>query len=224
MELNKRETWIGLFDILGFKNAISIVDDEYHYLYLHSQLDDLFEAIKSELSSNGNLELYSFSDTFVIFTENSELLSYPWFLLQCTQLIERSIEIQLPLRGAISVGTVYESKEPLIIMGKPFVEAYEYAEDQNWIGLLLTPTATKKLRADDLEPKHHDFIENPDDIPLRKMDKTNVLAYRFQNGAANYETHLISHLNSMQQTAPEEAKDKYRRTIEFIRKYYQWIK
>jgi hypothetical protein len=222
-KFERRETWVGVFDILGFKNIISNTDNEYNLIYLESQLNDLFEAIDKTYLAHGNIEVFSFSDTFIILTKDLDISSYPWFLLQCRELINRSIEIQLPLRGAISVGTIFESRDPLIFLGSPFVEAYEYAEDQDWIGLLLTPTATDMLRKCDLEPMHHDFIENPNDIPLRRKAKIGVLAYRFQNGATNYETHLIHHLELMKAKAPDIAKDKYTRTIEFIRKYYQWL-
>ena len=162
IELSRKETWVGVFDILGFKTIIEKTEDEFHRLYLESQLDDIFEVLNSEISTHGELEFVSFSDTFVIFTQSLDLSAYPWFLLQCTQIIERSIEIQLPVRGSISVGIAYTSTNPIIITGKPFVEAFEYAEDQDWVGLLLTPTATKALRAGGLEPLYHDFVNDDD--------------------------------------------------------------
>jgi hypothetical protein len=224
IEIKRRETWVGVFDILGFKEIINKVENNFNRNYLISQLEDMFKTIKPNIMENGKLELITFSDTFIILTQDLEFSSYPWFLMQCIHLIERSISIELPLRGAISVGIAYESKNPLIILGKPFVEAYEYSEDQDWIGLLMTPTATKKLREGGLEPTHHDFIEC--EIPLRKLkniESENVLAYRFQNGRANIGSHLIPHLKSMQHKAPDSAKEKYSRTINFINKYYQWI-
>jgi hypothetical protein len=218
---NRRETWVGVFDILGFKNAITQVEDDFHRIYLTSQIDDLLETFESDIMQHGKLEFFAFSDTFVIFTQNLSPSSYPWFMLQCTETIKRSIEVRMPLRGAISVGIAYTSNVPPIVMGKAFVEAYEYAEDQDWIGLLLTPSATTKLREAGLEPLHHDFVE--DELPLRKMPKQNVLAYRFQNGCANFDSYLLPYLREMHQLAPENAKSKYQRTIDFIGKHYRYI-
>jgi hypothetical protein len=60
--------------------------------------------------------------------------------------MNKSIAVSLPLRGAISVGTAFISISPPMIIGPSFIEAHEYCEDQNWIGLLLTPSATTRLR------------------------------------------------------------------------------
>ncbi len=221
IEWNRRETWVGVFDILGFKHAIRRAEDEFHRLYLTSQIDDILETLNSDIMKHGKLEFLAFSDTFVIFTESLEPPSYPWFLLQCIHTIERSIEVRLPLRGAISVGIAYTSTVPPIVLGEAFIEAYEYSEDQDWIGLLLTPSATRKLREAGLEPLHHDFVN--DEIPLREMPKENVLAYRFQNGSANFDSYLLPYLQEMHQLAPEAAKGKYKRTMDFIKKHYRYI-
>jgi hypothetical protein len=212
---------VGVFDILGFKNMIRQTDQEFPRHLLTSKLDDLFEAIDHDVTRHGQLEYMVFSDTIVIFAPNLETSSYGWFLLQCTHLIERSLAIRLPVRGAISVGTAFTSSSPPMIIGPSFLEAHEYCEDQNWIGLLLTPSATLALRQAGLEPLHQDFVS--DDLPLRKTDAGNVLAYRFQNGSSNYESPLLSFLQEMKHFAPNKDKDKYDRTVVFIKKHYRHI-
>ena len=105
-----------------------------------------------------------------------------------------------------------------MIIGPSFVEAYEYCESQNWIGLLLSPSATLAVRNGGLEPLHHDFVK--DNIPLKdpSLENDNLLAYRFQNGSSNYESPLISFLDEMRHFAPEDVKVKYTNTLDFIRK------
>ena len=108
-----------------------------------------------------------------------------------------------------------------MIIGPSFLEAHEYCEDQNWIGLLLTPSATVAVRQAGLEPLHHDFVL--DDIPLRKMSSENVLAYRFQNGMSNYSSPLLGCLAEMKHSAPDKDKGKYSSTMAFIEKHYRYI-
>ena len=108
-----------------------------------------------------------------------------------------------------------------MMIGPSAIEARKYCEDQNWIGLLLTPSATGELRRLRLEPLHHDFVS--DDIPLRKMSADNVLAYRFQNGMSSYESPLLSSLQEMKRFAPDKDKEKYDRTMAFIKKHYRYI-
>lgn len=97
------------------------------------QLDDLLGSLDRDVIQHGQLECMVFSDTIVIFAPDLEggnpLRSYGWFSLQCTRLITKSIEIRLPLRGAISVGTAFISASPPIILGPSFLEAHEYCED-----------------------------------------------------------------------------------------------
>ena len=218
---NRKDTWVCVFDILGFKAAMTEADKDFPRAMLTSQLDDIYETLKFDAMTEGKLEFLGFSDTIVIFSPDLQIGSYPWFLLQCIHTIERSFPVRLPLRGAISVGTAFTSSNPPIIIGPSFLEAYDYCEDQDWIGLLLTPSATLRLRDSGLEPLRHDFVN--DTIPLREKTSENVLAYRFQNGEANFECPYLVFLKEMMHFAPETAKPKYSRTMEFIERHYRYI-
>jgi hypothetical protein len=218
---SQKKAWVAVFDILGFKNRIRHVDEEFQRALLTGQLNDLFEALEPEVIRHGQLEYVIFSDTVVIFAPDSEMGSYGWFLLQCTNLIKKSIDIRLPLRGAISVGTALLSTSPPIIIGPCFLEAHEYCEAQDWIGLLLTPRATLAIREAGFDPLNHDFVS--DEIPLGKVPSQNVLAYRFQNGMSNYPSPLLPMLQEMRHFAPEKDKVKYDRTVSFIEKHYRYI-
>lgn len=218
----RKEAWIGVFDILGFKALIMEADREFPRALLTSKLDDLFEILESDAAKLGKLTQLVFSDTIVIFAPDLNPESYPWFLSQAEHLITRAIEVRLPLRGAISVGTSFLSSTPPIIIGPSFTDAYEYCEDQNWIGLLLTPSVTKALSEANLNPLHHDFVR--DKIPLKsKCPAEDVLAYRFQNGMSSYDSHLIKPLQEMKKQAPDYAKIKYEHTINFIERHYRHI-
>ena len=166
-----------------------------------------------------------FSDTIAIFApdlgDDSPLRSFGWFILLCTRLITKSVEIRLPLRGAISVGTAFTSTSPPIILGPSFLEAHQYCEDQNWIGLLLTPSATLEFLQAGFYPNRDDFVSD-NNIPLRKMPSGNVRAYRFQNGMSNYSSPLLRDLEEMRCLAPSCAKEKYTKTIDFIERHYRY--
>jgi len=222
----RKDAWVGVFDILGFKSLIGQTDQEFPRALLTGQLDDLLGSLDQDIIEHGQLECMVFSDTIVIFAPDIEggnpLRSYGWFSLQCARLITKSVEIRLPLRGAISLGTAFTSVSPPIILGPSFLEAHQYCEDQNWIGLLLTPSATLELRRIGFDPIRDDFVCD-DDIPLRKMPAENVMAYRFQNGMSSYSSTLLPLLDEMRHFAPDDAKEKYTRTIGFIERHYRYI-
>jgi len=221
---NEKNGYIGVFDILGFKGHINNADNKILRTILTDRLAELFIVLESDITEHGQLNYMVFSDTFIVHAPDMNGGSYGWFLKQCKNLIERSIYVRLPLRGAISAGTVFTSDNPPIIIGQPFVEAYEYCEDQNWIGLLLTPSATTAIRDSDLEPLRHDFVSDKG-IPLEKKKESvkNVLAYRFSNGSANFKSPLLSPLQEMRHSAPRKDKEKYDKTIEFIKKHYRHL-
>ncbi len=218
-----RDCWIAVFDILGFKNMICRVDHEVSRGLLEDNLDELIEILNSDSANNGQIDYLIFSDTFVILAPDIEPKSYPWFLRVCKDLIVKSINIEMPLRGAVGVGPLFFSQHPPILLGEPFVDTYEYCEDQDWVGLLLTPSATSALRRNGLEPLHHGFVSDPQ-IPLRKKPTVGVVAYRFQNGSSNFPSPLLRKLNQMKHFAKESTeKCKYERTISFIQKHYTFI-
>ncbi len=219
---SSRQSWVAVFDVLGFGTLLEQADQDLPRAVLTSQIDDLLEVLDSDEKAHGKLESVVFSDTIAIFSPTERPDDYPWFLLQCKNLINQSISIRLPLRGAISVGLTFSAKEHPIILGKPFSEAFQYCEDQDWIGLLLTPSATRALRSAGLEPLHHHFVEG--DIPLRRLQREGVLAYRFQDGATSFENPLLHQLQDMQRGAPRNAKLKYARTIEHIQGHHRCIR
>lgn len=215
----KRSSWVAVFDVLGFSNMMSEAEKDFPRALLTSKLDELIQSLDSEEKRHGKLEHLMFSDTLVLFGPTFK--SYAWFLLQCKNLIKDSIRLRLPLRGAISYGTTFSASRQRMVIGQPFLDAYRYCEDQNWVGLLLTPLAVKTVRDNGLEPLRHDFVEGP--IPLRAQPSDGALAYRFQNGQSSFDNPLIPWLEEMQQFAPENAKGKFTLTIDHIRRHHQGL-
>jgi hypothetical protein len=216
----KRSSWVAVFDVLGFSNMMSEAEKDFPRALLTSKLDELIQSLDSDEKRHGKLEHLMFSDTLVLFGPTFK--SYAWFLLQCKNLIKDSIKLRLPLRGAISFGTTFSSSRQRIVIGRPFLDAYRYCEDQNWVGLLLTPTAVQTLRGKGFEPLHHDFVSGP--IPLRAMPSDDALAYRFQNGQSSFDNPLIPWLDEMRHFAPEEAKNKFTLTIEHIKRHHRTLR
>lgn len=222
MQWTRHQSWVAVFDALGFTNRVEQAskNDVAHDI-LVGQIEDLLSEVMSDAAKHGKLKSLVFADTIVILAPTAEPRDYPWFLLQCKNLITRSISLRLPLRGAISIGQTHVAEQHPILLGAPFLEAHRYCDDQDWVGLLMTPSATRALRTAGLEPRHHDFVDGP--IPLRKCPPDDALAFRFQNGMANFASPLLHYLGEMKQLAPTEAKVKYERTIEHIERHYRWV-
>jgi hypothetical protein len=156
-----------------------------------------------------------------MFCPDDTAKSYAIIQQAAKHFIEECLYSSIPIRGAVSVGTFVRSNDNRALMGRAFIDAHVYGDDQDWLGLLLTPDAIAKARSYGLEPTRHDFVSSPE-IPMRKCRSENVLAYRFQNGTANYSSPLLTPLENMKQKAGAGHSDKYKRTIEFIKNNYRY--
>jgi len=226
--------WLACFDILGFKELVSFQDGE------SLKAEEIKYKYEEAIKHLEDIDYCWFSDTFLMFTRDATQKSC--FIIECAvkAFIYDCIHSHIPLRGAISVGNFTRSKDNRVFMGEAFCEAFEYAEDQDWLGLIVTPSAITKAKSFELNPIEldHNFIylkstplnktkkesyNSSEQNPMRKYSDQNVMAYRLDNGAANFESPLLSMLKDMKSQAPVDCQGKYERTIKFIEKHYKWI-
>lgn len=221
---NISNCWVACFDILGFRSFISVEKDDWKAYRVCQDYEDTLEYLKKNCDryEYGGIDYCWFSDTFLMFTPNDSAQSYVVIQFAAKYFIEDCIRHGIPMRGAISVGRFMRTKDNRTFIGKAFLEAFEYAEDQDWIGLILTPNAISKANSFGLNPTHHDFVR-ASEIPMRTFNSQEVLAYRFQNGEANFPSILLPALHSMKSQSDEKYYGKYERTKQFIEKHYRWI-
>ena len=219
-----RSCWVASFDMLGFKNLVNVDGASFKAQLVQVDYDQTLEHLEksTERFSPGDLEYFWLSDTFVMFTRDDQARSYSLIQRAAKHFIERCLYSSIPLRGAISVGSLATSNDNRSIMGKAFIDAFVTGEDQDWLGLLLTAEAISRARSLDLEPARHDFVASPD-IPMRKCAVAEVMAYRFQNGSANFDSPLTPILENMEKQAGPAHQHKYQRTIKFIKDHYRLV-
>jgi len=165
---------VAFFDILGFKdhfetssNATELLDleairdkvigeliisSQYSYRIVQRDFDQFnhFSGIKHSVRLG---QLY-FSDSLVLYLPLGQDLPFssPNTIIEsmaytCSLLIARSIWANIPLRGAISYGECIVSHDPVYVLGKPLIEAYELQERQLWAGAALTNSALQYYSA-----------------------------------------------------------------------------
>ena len=218
--------WVACFDILGFRSLVCFNKDEdeveaYRVRFAYQRtLENLKESCSQY--KEGHVDYCWFSDTFLMFTPDDSKQSYVMITFAAKCFIEDFLHSSIPMRAAISVGPFVRTTDKKTFMGQAFLEAFEYAEDQDWIGLIITPDAIKKAESYGLFPVRHDFVASKD-IPMRKFKDQDLVAYRFQNGASNRPSLLARGLRSMKARAPRESHSKYERTAKFIEEHYRYI-
>lgn len=147
-----KNIFVAVCDILGFKDFISNNTIE--------EIINIFEEFPEQLNHAVNLKdrgtgepslivnFNLFSDTIVLWTDNNSSESLSELILVTNNLFNYSMQIGLPLRGAISIGDIstnsfkFNSKKINIvnsIIGCGLVNAYNIEGDQLWSGCVLDP-------------------------------------------------------------------------------------
>lgn len=140
-------------DVLGFSNLVQLIGlDVLYGKYKEliktadkEQVDGVFFSSRFGHPYFGyqKIETTYFSDTLIFWcpydTHHLEVLA------NCIkEVICRSIELGLPLRGAISVGKAKLKLEEKVFIGEPVVKAAKAEKVQKWIGVTLTNSFREK--------------------------------------------------------------------------------
>ncbi|MBW1855655.1 MAG: hypothetical protein JRJ00_13405 [Deltaproteobacteria bacterium] len=152
MGKSKREygnRWIAYLDILGFKKLVDQhkgnIDTFAEAIYDNVLVEITKRSDRISNSLNKKVDYAWFSDSFILFTEDDTSDSFSSIETVLWEVFEKMMTTKKMLRGALSVGEFYSNKERNTYIGPALIDAYDYAEKQKCIGLVLTPKAHDKL-------------------------------------------------------------------------------
>jgi len=110
--------------------------------------ENLVKAFKEHIQGKPEYKeskIFAFSDTIVITIKGTDVKKILFIAGQLTSiLVSTGLSVGIYLRGCISIGTFYESKN--IILGPAIDEAAENYEKADVIGVFATPSAYSVLR------------------------------------------------------------------------------
>jgi len=219
------ERWLAYFDILGFSALI----EKHHPYFILEMYEDALKA--SHIPQSAEINRIHFSDTFVFYSADDTPQSYAWMQSVAKNFVYTCVYKSIPLRGAIAFGEFYANEEKNIYFGKAFIEAYQEAESQDWIGLVLTKTAEARVHQynneeeykDKINPLHHNFLLSQvprnskclaGSVITKEQQSSKYFVYDFHKGS-NIDG-VLTRLQEMQASAPQKAKKKYQNTISYI--------
>lgn len=226
MDINKttiqpikyRESWFSYFDLLGFSRLVR----EHIIEYVLPLYEEVLETIaeKAGPKEKHGISYSWFSDTFIVYTKSDSLKDFGHIEQASRLFFQKLIIREIPVRGAMTIGKLYTNKVKNIFLGEALIDAYEYAEDQDWLGFILTPSIYHKLKNGpfDLSQRlHYRRVENS--RIFKNKNRDNVYAFAFNNGALNGRNAFIDAIQSMKRQAGEAHIQKYRNTEQFIEKH-----
>jgi len=134
--------WMGYFDLLGMKQLYR----SKNHISIFVALSEAIEKFEESATAWPNVGYAWFSDTFIVYTNDDTSESFvaindisKWFFYFL-------ITADIPIRGAISCDAFYVDSKNNMFFGEALLEAYKYGELQDWIGLILCPSAEENLK------------------------------------------------------------------------------
>jgi hypothetical protein len=157
---------IGFFDVLGFEEKLKAIGitkmlELYEVMIKKAVLKDSWRCLgRFRVGENRYSPIIFslpvrhsyFSDTIIFWVPLVQYFVAP-FVARCAQLICEALEIEIPLRGSITIGEAVMHKKTSTYIGEPIVEAAKLEKAQNWIGVSFGRSATWPEFQKELEPK-----------------------------------------------------------------------
>jgi hypothetical protein len=140
-EIKPIQGFVALIDVLGFRN---IVSGQSSGKDLKRYLSAVQEGIVGR-GDNKRVKFVLFSDSIIITTVGDDDLSLRMLLRACSRLWGLLLEKEIAVRGAISHGYFFREQpaDGVFVAGWPIVDAYEFEQKQDWMGIMLTPSVLK---------------------------------------------------------------------------------
>ena len=216
---------MGYFDLLGMKQLYR----SKNHISIFVAISSAIEKFKKRATAWPNVGYAWFSDTFIVYADDDSVESFGaidnisrWFFYFL-------ITADIPVRGAISCDVFYVDRENDLFFGEALIEAYEYGEFQDWIGLLLCPSAEenlKRLGSPAERCLNYAYAYAYAYVPFHKEQKKeskireNLPACILGNWVSvNNQNPIVLRLKQMKERISDEnIRSKYDRTIEFILK------
>jgi|SRR5665213_774138 len=218
--VNFKNRWCCYFDLLGFKklvqrdgfNSNALINPVYTY-YLSR------EIVEDWIRRKSCLHLVCFSDTFLIYSNDDSAAAFAHIEQAARWIMNLNLTRKIPLRGALSCGVIFIKEADNVCIGAPLIEAYEQAENQNWIGFLLCHSAARRLKEFNLSPSKM-LNYRRWQIPWKKRTRGKKALHAYLIGASSPSRGKNDYLETLRQmmlqAETKKDKNKYRKTIEFL--------
>ena len=188
-KIPSRKCFIGLFDILGFKDLVKNdhLEEVYRvFLRVRNLINDS-KAMAGHLEAlleKNVVTVVNYSDTFLIYTLDINNIeqdridrTFHAILAACDSLFIGANENELPIRGAITVGDIILSDD--VVIGKPIAEAYKLGQQQEWIGCRVSKEALWRISDEAIDGHIKELAIIEYEIPCKNGKVEKMFAYNW---------------------------------------------
>jgi hypothetical protein len=141
--LQTADGFVALLDVLGFRGIVATDRD-------NSVVITYLQSVQAALADSA-VETIVFSDSIVLTKSGTSADDLHELVVACSGLMGELMRQNIPVRGAVSYGKFVRSqiKSSAFLAGSPIVEAYDYEQRQEWVGVLLTPSTLRQAQVVD---------------------------------------------------------------------------
>lgn len=139
------DCFVAFLDILGFKDRVARTS--------HADLRALLWKFNTQISkiagqySRGKLELVQFSDSIVLFTQDTKSASLEALALTVRGIMSEAIGDMIPIKGAIAKGRMTVNKSKQLFFGQALIDAYLLQESVYYYGIVVHHTAESSAKS-----------------------------------------------------------------------------
>ncbi len=210
MSDSEQESYLALFDVLGFASKIKT-----------SSIQDMISSLQhlEYIAGTKGVQSIVFSDTVLLYTIGTNPQDLYELVEHCCKLVAECNRNDLMLRGAITRGEFYHERQ--IFLGKAMVTAYYLEQSQEWMGAVMDRVLVDKLDHSDNPGEQRCWKELRDHqllIPYRAPLKDGPAGNLWCLGWPKYGDKQ----RRIAPAAPDDAHRKAANTDEFVEKYKEW--
>lgn len=138
-----KKGYVAFLDVLGF-SALVARDDTGKKLSEYQEQLDL--AVSDKVGPLQPARYVVFSDSIVITVAGEDYRAFHSIVVRCAGLFGRLLEADVAVRGAIAYGNYVEhpTGNGVFVAGPALVDAYHYETRQDWVGIMICPSAIEQ--------------------------------------------------------------------------------
>lgn len=137
------------FDILGFKDLV-FTESHTEVLKKLELLSKIVESVNQEVKllkiPENQSKAATFSDSIIVFSHSSTHADATKILMDAHRIQLAALESGIPIKGAISFGSITVDFEKSLFFGKPIIDAYLLHDELNVMTVIIDHNAEKKIK------------------------------------------------------------------------------
>lgn len=212
--------YIAFIDIMGFTNyvyrnnhaAVKKRMKKLHTITISNEND--IKCIAKELCNiHEIIRTVIFSDSIILFSIDDSVESLEYILLASQDLLTSCLEAKIPVKGAISHGTITADFDKSLYFGKGLIDAYSLEGILEMYGIILDEKVEKRLKRSAFSYKSYCCIKK---VPT-KSGHIRHIAIDWINWAKNLDKNPIEMIEQFYSQTSGHPRKYIDNTIDFIR-------